>query len=456
MSIPLLGYFRYNEVSMKNVRLHHVIGWILLLIMGLIVIHAPLTVYVGSKFPQIADIIKAWKEMLMLVALVLLAVDYTRRRAWRAAFKDKLVWLISGYAALHLVLAAIYHLPTNAVIAGLMIDLRYIAYFALVYLFLKLYPAYKESFLRIAMTGAAIVVGFAVLQLVLPHNFLAYFGYGDATIQPYITIDKNPAFVRENSTLRGPNPLGAYAIMVLCGVAAYWIAQRKKLNDNTRTTFIFFAIAGLIALVVSYARSAWLGAAVALVAVFAIKNKGVVTWRKAGYIAAATVIIGAVVYGARDTSFVQNALIHNNPTTGASVDSNTQHLDSVTSGLASMAAHPFGQGVGSTGSASLFTDNPTVVENQFLFIAHETGWLGFALFIAITWVVLARAWRRRADWMAFAVFTSGIGLIVVGMLLPVWADDTVSIVWWGLAAVILATGKETYGKATNKKAKRTT
>ncbi len=441
---------------MKHLRLQHVIAWLLLLIMGLIVIHAPLTVFLGTRFPEIAESIKAWKEVLMLVALVLLAVDCTRRKAWRAIFKDKLLWLISGYAVLHLVLSVGYHVPANAVVAGLMIDLRYIAYFALIYIFLRAYPAYKDSFLRISMTGATIVVGFAVLQLVLPHNFLAYFGYGDATIQPYITIDKNPAFVRENSTLRGPNPLGAYAIMVLCAVASYWIAQRKNLNDNTRTKLLFFSVAGAISLVVSYARSAWLGAAVALIGVFAIKNKGKITWRRAGYIAIATVIIGALVYGARNTGFVQNALIHNNPTTGASVDSNTQHLDSVTNGTASMLAHPLGQGVGSTGSASLFTDNPTVVENQFLFVAHETGWLGLALFIAITWMVLARLWRKRADWMAFAAFTSGVGLIVVGLLLPVWADDTVSIVWWGLAAVILATGKEAYGKTTNKKAKRTT
>jgi len=439
---------------MKNLRLHHVIGWLLLIIMGLIVIHAPLTVFFGTKFPQIADGIKAWKEILMLAALLLLAVDYTRRKAWRAAFKDKLLWLISTYAVLHLVLLAVYHLPASAIIAGLIIDLRYIAYFALVYLFLKSYPSYKDSFLRIAMTGAAIVVGFAVLQLVLPHNFLAYFGYGDATIQPYITIDKNPAFVRENSTLRGPNPLGAYAIMVLCGVAAYAVTYRKKLKDNMSTPVAFFAIAGFIALVVSYARSAWLGTVIALVAVFGIKNRGVITWRKAAYIAVATIIIGAVVYGARNTTFIQNALIHNNPTTGASVDSNTQHLDSLTNGIASMLAHPLGQGVGSTGSASLFTDNPTVVENQFLFIAHETGWLGLTLFIAITWVVMARLWRKRSDWMALAAFCSGLGLIVVGLLLPVWADDTVSIVWWGLAAVILAGRKETHGKATNKKAKR--
>jgi len=423
--------------------------------MGLIVIHAPLTVFLGTRFPQIAEGIKAWKEILMLIAFVLLTIDYIRRKALSAAFNDRLLWLIRGYVILHLVLLLVYRLPVNAVIAGLMIDLRYLVYFLLVYLFLKIYPSYKESFLRVAMTGAVIVVGFAGLQLALPHNFLAYFGYGDTTIQPYITIDRNPAFVRENSTLRGPNPLGAYAIMVLSGVAAYWVMQRKRLNDNTRTTLIFFAIAGLISLIVSYARSAWLGAVIALVAVFAIKNKGIVTWRKAGYVAVATVIFGALVYGARSSSLVQNTLIHNNPTTGSLVDSNTQHLESVTSGLASMFTHPFGQGVGSTGSASLFTDNPTVVENQFLFVAHEVGWLGLALFVAITWMVLARLWSKRSDWMALTAFSSGIGLIVVGLLLPVWADDTVSIVWWGLAAVILADGKGTNGKATNKKTKRT-
>jgi hypothetical protein len=440
---------------MKHLRLHHVIAWLLLVIMSLIVIHAPITVFIDSRFPQISDVVKAWKEMLMLAALVLLAIDYTRRRAWRAAFKDMLLWLIAGYAALHLLLLVVYRLPANAMIAGLMIDLRYIAYFALVYLFLKAYPAYKASFLRIAIVGAAIVVGFAVLQLVLPHNFLSYFGYGDSTIEPYITIDKNPAFVRENSTLRGPNPLGAYAVIVLSGAAAFWFTQRKKLSDkNTRNILVFFAVAGLVALIVSYARSAWIGAAIALVVLFVSKYKNVITWRKAGYIAVATAILGGIIYGARNTAFVQNALIHNNPTTGASVDSNAQHLESVTNGVSLLFAHPLGQGVGSSGSASLFTNTPTVIENQFLFVAHETGWLGLMLFIAITWVVLARLWRKRSDWMALAVFASGVGLVVVGLMLPVWADDTVSIVWWGIAAAILATRKETHGKTTNKKAKR--
>jgi len=41
--------------------------------------------------------------------------------------------------------------------------------------------------------------------------------------------------------------------------------------------------------------------------------------------------------------------------------------------------------------------------------------------------------------LALSVLASGIGIAVASLFLPVWADDTVSIVWWGLAGVALAT-----------------
>jgi hypothetical protein len=44
---------------MKRLRLEHIIAWLLLIIMGLIVVHAPLTVFIESKWPDIADIAKA-------------------------------------------------------------------------------------------------------------------------------------------------------------------------------------------------------------------------------------------------------------------------------------------------------------------------------------------------------------------------------------------------------------
>jgi hypothetical protein len=111
-----------------------------------------------------------------------------------------------------------------------------------------------------------------------------------------------------------------------------------------------------------------------------------------------------------------------------------------------MRRQPIGGGVGSTGSASLMTDSPLFIENQYLFIAHETGWFGLGLFIALMSLLLVRLWRYRRDWLALGVLTSGIGLSCIGLLLPVWVDDTVSIIWWGLAAIALASGGQNVGK----------
>ena len=79
-----------------------------------------------------------------------------------------------------------------------------------------------------------------------------------------------------------------------------------------------------------------------------------------------------------------------------------------------------------------------IIENQYLFVAHENGWIGLALFLMITYYVLVGLWKRRAAWLALAVSASGVGIAIAGLFLPVWVDDTVSIIWWGLAAIALA------------------
>ena len=106
-----------------------------------------------------------------------------------------------------------------------------------------------------------------------------------------------------------------------------------------------------------------------------------------------------------------------------------------------MATQPFGAGIGSSGSASLLGDDPLILENQYFFIAHETGWLGLMIFLLIFIGILTRLWTRRADWLALALLSSGIGLAIIGLLLPVWVDDTVSLVWWGLAGLAIGSNR---------------
>lgn len=446
--------FRYSR-GVKRFFFEQLPLGLLVAVFGLIVVHAPLTVWLGTVFPDQAVAIKAWKEVLIAIAAILVGAQLWRQGALAAFMRRQVVVLVALYAVLHVAMIGIYPQPFQATVAGLLIDLRYVAFFAVMYGFLTLYPRYKRLFVYVGIVGACVVVGFAALQLALPKDALSAIGYGDATIEPYLTVDKNPDFVRYSSTLRGPNPLGAYAAIVLVSVFAY-SAFAKKRAWNWRTVAVggLLTVGSLVALWVSYSRSALLGAGIALAVVAAVRF-----WRKlrprtwliiAGGIAA----LALTTYVVKDTTFFQNVIMHNNPTTGAAIDSNAAHAESLIDGLRRMAVQPLGAGVGSTGSASLFSGSSVIIENQYLMIAHEVGWAGLAVFLLLFLVVMKELWARRTDWLALAVFASGLGLAFIGLLLPVWADDTVSIIWWGLAAISLIGGE--YGKhPSNKKAKRT-
>jgi hypothetical protein len=154
----------------------------------------------------------------------------------------------------------------------------------------------------------------------------------------------------------------------------------------------------------------------------------------------ATLAVIAGLIAGQNSTFVSNVVLHEDPTEGNSINSNDGHFASVQDGFTRMIRQPFGAGIGSTGSASLHGDSPTIIENQYLFIAHEAGWLGLGVFIVLFMMVLWRLWQGRQDWLCLGVFASGIGLALIGLLLPVWVDDTVAIIWWGLAAIALARG----------------
>ena len=422
------------------------------MVFGFIVLHAPITVWVGSHIPELALGVKAWKEAMIILAAVLVSIALFKQHKVKVFFRQPIVVLVCVYVVVHLFLLGIYPQSVQSSIAGLLIDLRYSVFFVTVYGFLQLYPEYKEAFIRVGIVGAFIVCCTTAVQLLLPKDALSTLGYGPNTIEPYLTVDKNPDFIRYNSTLRGPNPLGAFAVMVLAGAVAYANCMWRGLASQKKALVVLLGGAAMLSLWVSYSRSALLAAVVALVVLYALITKQQLskkTWIVLGVIG---LVVAAAVYMAKDTTFVANVLLHDNPTTGAMVDSNAAHAESLANGISRMAVQPLGAGVGSTGSASLLAGGATIIENQYLMIAHEAGWGGLTIFLLLFVMVLLQV-KQRDTWLARAVFASGIGLAVVGLFLPVWADDTISIVWWGLAAVALTGG--IYGQNTaNKKAKR--
>ena len=144
----------------------------------------------------------------------------------------------------------------------------------------------------------------------------------------------------------------------------------------------------------------------------------------------------AGLYLIRNTEFFHTVIIHDSPTTGARTTSNDDHAKSLSAGIARMTQQPLGAGVGTTGSAAMYGSMLHIIENQYVMVAHEVGWLGLALFVVIYVLVLCGLWKQRRQWYAVGLWASGVGLAFVGIVLPVWADDTVSIVWWGLAAAV--------------------
>lgn len=416
---------------------------ILLVIFTGIVLHAPISVGFGVLWPQFDLIIKSWKEILMGVALVLGLVAVARRKAWKQ-LNTPILWLIGGFAALNLLMIPVFYNGFDATVAALFINLRYLLFFVLVYVALVLYPQLYGTFLKAFIAGAVIVVGFSLLQLtVLPHDVLKYIGYSTETIVPYLTVDQNMDYIRITSTLRGPNPLGAYAMIVVAMLLALWLAGPRKFTKKEFWLALLLGVGAALTIWASYARSAALAAVIAVGIVLLAIFKGKISKTVWISLAAVALIVGGSLFALRETQFVSQVILHEDPEEGNDINSNDGHVESLVEGTTRMLQQPFGAGIGSTGSASLLSDEPFILENQYLFIAHEVGWLGLVLFVIIFWLVLRQLWRKRSHWFALGVFASGIGLAAIGMLLPVFSDDTVSIIWWGLAAIGLAVKLDT-------------
>jgi hypothetical protein len=356
---------------MKLTRLEQVYASLLLIVLGAIVIHAPLSVGLGSICPHYGLLIKSWKEIVLTVASMIAVFLITKRHLWQVLLKDTLVRLIAVYSLLHILLAAFDGL-SQVTLAGLLIDLRYVGYFLLIYILMLIAPIYRIRFIVVAFIGALIVVGFGVLQLFLPHDVLKYIGYSRLTISPYLTVDQNPDYIRINSTLRGPNPLGAYTVIAIAGITSFAAKLGSRINTpERRYGLIALFTASLIVLWVSYSRSALIAAVIMLVIITGIVYGKKLPAKNIVTISGVVVVLTIGLIALGGTNFVNNVILHDNPRTGSSLTSNQGHLSSLQHGLSNALAQPFGAGIGSTGSASLYGTTGMIIVSQYIYDYHR-------------------------------------------------------------------------------------
>ena len=228
--------------------------------------------------------------------------------------------------------------------------------------------------------------------------------------------------------MRGPNPLGAFAVIAISLMVVFW-RRYQKISKPCLILGIVVLCGALVALWFSYSRGAWLAMLVSIIIIpliYQAKN-GTINRHLLLIVPTMTVILITLIGLNSKSSFVQNVIFHNNPESSSVIKSNHGHMQSMTDGVSTVVNHPFGFGLGSVGSPSLLSGSPKIIENQYIYI------------------VLWKLYSQR-DNLSIGVLVSGIGMAIIGMFLPVWADDTIGIIWWSLAGLIIATNKKKNNK----------
>ncbi len=411
--------------------------WLSLVIAGILVL-LPLstffTTWTGATFGHL-EAWRLWKEVIIVASLPLVvALVWQEPKLWHWLKNSWFVRLFTLYILLHLALSiwALKRGQVNhpALIDGLLTNLRFLGFFIVCAIVASLDGFLKRNWIRLTLVPAALVVGLGLLQrFILPLNFLSHFGYGPKTTAAYQTIDARPSMQRLQSTLRGANPLGAYLSFV---VPAWLVSFNKR-----RHWQVIGLVLGVVVLGFTYSRSAYIATllAISLLALIYLKPRR--SWLV--YLATGLVILSGSLYGLRNQQFVQDTILHTSRNSASAQSSNAVRASSLRSAWHDIVHQPLGRGPGTAGPASAHNDHPArIAENYYLQIGQEVGVLGIALFVAMNAVVARQLWQRRDDKLALILLVTLAGISLINLVSHAWADDTLSLIWWGLAGVACA------------------
>lgn len=416
--------------------------WVLL-------IYMPFHIFLSQSVSLVTDGLEIWKVgkdvLLALLVLFTICLVFLRKAASRP-FK-----IILGLTVAYSLFIAITWLfnpeiHTPSALLGIVHNLR-LPGFLLLGLGAAVLNPNKFAFslvIKVVLTVSTIVSGLAIIQYFLPPDVLTHLGYSlDRGVRPAFFIDDHPDLMRVMSTLREPNALGAYLILPIAALCAVIL---KSTSNKIRMWCFVLLLINSSALFLTFSRSAWLGAALAVVLI--------IWWSKTELIKVfvkrlwpallAFVVLGTIgVYTLRDTAFVQQYVIHTSEVATSEDSSTDLHYILAREGFVAIIENPLGYGPGTAGLASIHSPDGQLTENYYIQIGYEFGIFGLGVFIAINVLVYVWLWRRR-DTFSLILLSSFWGYVVTNMLLHSWANEAVAAQWWLLAGAALVTDKQTY------------
>jgi hypothetical protein len=406
----------------------------LITLVALMPFHAFLSVWLGHLTDHQA-IIQAWKELLLVVLAGASLILFLRDPETRDRLRTWPVLLAGGFAAIAIIVTLATQPSFTAIAFGTKTDLEFLVAFVLAAMTAT--PGFSKRLVAALLASAILVIAFGLMQIyVLPPDFLTAFGYGPGTVPPYLVLDPAVKSLRFASTLGGPNQLGTYLMLPLA--LATTLAFRRR-----QWWALSLVATGAIVILHTYSRSAWLGVVAAAVTITLILVPPRLRGLTAGLIgfagAAAAVLIGRLI---KLGGSLQYYVLHSSQLWHGARGSDYDHLSSLRTGFTMSLAKPFGHGLGTAGPATFHTGSGLIIENNYLQITYETGFVGGLLFVAF---IAATAWellrKSTISDLAAATLAALIGVSVTALVLPAWTDSTTAlIVWTAAGAVIGLTG----------------
>ncbi len=430
-----------STVSYRLSAMRKISEWIFLALLIYMPFHVLLSTWVGSSFGLLTAA-KILKDIVLLIGFVI-AIAAVDKKDLKALLRDKLVWLIAAYAALTVGLALIRPTEQDAEVLGVVYNLRFLMFFLYGALVISWQnnTEFLKGALKTVLIAGALVASLGVFQyLILPDNALSHLGYSKVNgTPPAFFIDDKPNLERAMSTLKDPNSLGAYMIIII----VLGFAILVKARDKLRQKYIALVAVSSVCLWLSFSRGAVLGLILTMVCLFALEPSSVQYIKKhkrkfALSLVALFSVVSAGLFMARDTYLVSNIVFHADEQTVLE-DPNELRLRFWRESVEDIAANPLGSGPGTAGLASIRNQSQGTVlnENYYLQIAQEVGIIGIGLFIAIIAFIIGRLWRLRDLPVARGILASLVGLLFISLLIHTWSNEALSYTWWGLGGLIL-------------------
>lgn len=413
-------------------------AWAMVVLLVYVPFHILLSTWFGTFFGVLTGAKVALN--IVLAALVIISLPEIIRTGLLARlFKNTLWQLALGFVALNLILLIARPTDWDAAVLGLTYNLRFLVAGGLVWCLAQLFPTILEpkKLVKYVLFASIPVIVFGILQyFVFPSDFLESFGYSRANgVLPAFFIDDKPDLPRIMSFLRDPNTLGSYLIIILSLAGAFLLAKGRHILSKP---VLGWVIAGAgICLVLTFSRSAWLGAVVAGLVLGLRSPRGWELARTykmtllASLLALLCIVtVGGIIY--KDSYFAKNIVFHADEQT-VMEDPNELRGRFWRESVESIKAEPLGSGPGKAGLASIKNDVDGVVlnENYYLQTAQETGILGIVMFASILVLAGVALWKAGVgDPVAVALFSAFTGLLVTNLLVHIWANEAVALTFW--------------------------